>query len=144
MEVWIVFITIGVLFIISELVIPGGITIFVGLAAITTGLLIKYQFLVSVPGTAFFFLLISIFYLLILRTFFLRYFQGKFHIENVDEDLDAVGRIVEVVEEVGPSLKGRVYFNGVGWEAESDEFHSKGTEVKIVSRRGNVLFVRSK
>jgi membrane protein implicated in regulation of membrane protease activity len=143
MEPWLAWIFIGGILVLFELVVPGGITIFLGLASLIVGILIKTEILKESSHIALTFILLNLLFLLFLRTLFLKYFEGHSLKQNVDEDRDAVGSIVQVVEEIRPYKEGRIYFRGTGWQARSDEEILKNEDAIIIRRDGNTWIVKS-
>ncbi len=68
---------------------------------------------------------------------------GDSSVANADEDVDALGEIVEVVETIGPGeAKGRVVFRDVRWNAVSDGSEiPAGGKAQVVSRDNITLVV---
>lgn len=68
---------------------------------------------------------------------------GDSSVANTDEDVDALGEIVAVVETIGPGeAKGRVVFRDVRWNAVSDGSEiPAGEKAQIVSRDNITLVV---
>lgn len=143
METWLNWVIAGGGLILLELVLPGGVTIFVGLAAMIVGGLIKLGFITTTLDSFLYFTVISIVLLLFLRSFFMKYFEGDSRVQNVDEDLDAEGSIVDVAEDIFPFREGRINFRGAGWQARSEEEILKGSKAVIVRRDGNIWIVKS-
>lgn len=143
METWLIWIVAGAILMISELILPGGVTIFVGLASLLVGILIHFDVITTPVESILTFLVLSIVLLLFLRTFFLKYFEGDSRVQNVDEDTDAVGIIVEVIEDIFPYREGRINFRGTGWQARSEEEILKGSKAIILNRDGNVWVVKA-
>lgn len=143
MDTWLIWVISGGALILLELIIPGGVTIFVGLAAMIVGLLIKFQFITTTFNALLIFLVLSIVLLLFLRTLFMKYFEGDYRVQNTNEDADAEGSIVDVTEDIFPHREGRINFRGTGWQARSDEEILKNEKAIIVKRDGNVWVVKS-
>lgn len=143
MEPWLVWICSGVVLVVLEFLIPGAIMIFVGAAAMIVGGLLKFGLLEGAMESFLAVILISLFLLLVLRTFFLRYLEGDTSVQNVNEDRDAFGTIVEVSEDITPYREGRVQFRGAGWQARSDSELSKGSKAVITGRDGQTWIVKS-
>ena len=72
----------------------------------------------------------------------MKYFEGDSKVQNVDEDLDLIGSMVVVKDEVLPHREGRVRFRGSTWIARSDDELSPGTQAVIAGRDGNILIVK--
>jgi inner membrane protein len=107
----------GLLLIATELFIPGLVVCFLGLGAIVVAAL-RWLGLISgiVPSFAVWFIT-SIVSLLSLRHFLLRWVPSESSYTSSDEDLDAVGSIVEVVQTVSESEQGRIRYAGTTWPA---------------------------
>jgi membrane protein implicated in regulation of membrane protease activity len=127
----------------AEFVVPGAVLGFIGVAAALVGLA-EYLAWVEgwVPSLTLFFI-ISLFLVLVVRTFFLRLFPGDSKVENVDEDEEARGAIVEVVQDITPARRGRIRFRDTTWDAESEESLPKGEKAVIIARSGSLWIVQS-
>ncbi len=86
---------------------------------------------------------ITLFFLIVVRTFFLRFFKGDETIHNVDENKDAVGSIVRVEEEIHPYKEGRVHYGGTTWQARSDDTLFRNSNAIIIGFDGNTILVKS-
>jgi membrane protein implicated in regulation of membrane protease activity len=129
---WII---LGIVLSALELLLPGAVVIFLGLGAITTAGLI---YLGVVEGWTQAFLswfMISIFYLIVLRTLLMKLMPGEEKVENTDEDADAAGKIVHVVEAIRPEAPGRISLQDSTWEAHSSSIIEAGDKAIIVSRK---------
>lgn len=142
MEEWLIWVISGGALIVLELLVPGAITVFVGLAAIVVGLGIKFGLLTSLTSVVVTFIVSTLFLLIVVRTFFLKYFEGDSTIHNVDEEKEAQGSVVLVEEEIQPYKEGRVHFRGSTWQARSDEEISKGKNAIVIRTDGNILIVK--
>lgn len=143
MDEWLIWVIAGVILMVLELVLPGAITVFIGMAAMVVGFGIKYNYLTTLSSIVFTFILSSLFFLIFIRTLLLRYFKGHETVHNVDENVDAQGTIVLVEEEIQPYKEGRVHFRGTTWQARSDNTILKGSRALIIQFSGNVLIVKS-
>ena len=76
-----------------------------------------------------------------LRSAFTRLLPGTTEQGSTDEDLDAFGELVEVVDQVDHE-RGRVRFRGTTWEAQTTSGHlAPGTKARIVARDNLVWIV---
>jgi inner membrane protein len=126
----------GVLLIVTELFIPGLVVCFLGVGAI---LVAGFRWLGLLTGTVDSFtawFIISIVLLVGLRHLLLKWLPSERSYQMTDEDLEAVGSIVEVVEPISSSdQNGRVRFGGTTWPAIAKEGTiSKGKKVKLILR----------
>lgn len=133
----------GALLFALEIVVPGAILSFLGLAALTVGALVKFDIIDGwLTATTTWFIL-SIAYILVLRSFVLRWMPSDFRVQNTDEDKDDLGSIVEVVERVAAAKKGRIRFRDTTWSAYSEEgTFEPGDKAVICGRRGNSYVVK--
>lgn len=143
MEPWLIWIIAGGILVLLELVLPGGVAIFLGLSAIITGSAIKFEAISGLVPALITWFMVSIVLLMVLRTFFIKHFEGDSSVQEVDEEKDYEGSIVEVVESVEPHREGRVSFRGVTWQARSEEEILKGSKAVILSRDGNIWIIKS-
>jgi len=81
--------------------------------------------------------------MLFLRSIFIKHFEGDSIIQNVDEDIDIDGSLVEVIEEIFPHKEGRVKFRDSSWTARSDENIKVAQRAIIIHRDGNTLIIKS-
>lgn len=137
---WLLF---GVISILLEFVVPGGIVVFLGVAAVVVGGLLYFGWITSWVHALIAWFLLSLFLMLFLRSVFIAYFEGDTSIGNVDEDEDLVDSVVEVIEPIFPYKDGRVRFRDSSWRARSEEELEVGKRVKIVRREGGTLIVGS-
>jgi membrane protein implicated in regulation of membrane protease activity len=84
----------------------------------------------------------SIIMLLGLRSFFMKYFEGKTRVQNTDEDIDAYGQNATVVESINPSKSGRIHFRGTTWSARSEVSIDKDEAVIVIGRDSNTWVVK--
>jgi inner membrane protein len=138
MDLWIIWLIAGLLLATLELVVPGGIVIFLGLAAMAVSLGFKLGFFTSVTQGFIAWFVASIVFLFFLRALFLKLFEG-----DTAEEAEYLSALVEVVEHVFPYREGRVSHRGTTWPARSDEEIPAGAKAVIVGRDGNVWIIKS-
>ncbi|MCB0415312.1 MAG: NfeD family protein [Bdellovibrionales bacterium] len=143
MEQYIFWIILGAIFMLLEFIVPGGIVVFLGLAAAGVGVAIYFGLLHSVVQALIAWFIISLFLILFLRAFFMKFFEGDQSVANVDEDDDLIGSIVYVTISVFPYKDGRVKFRETTWTARSEEEILEGSKALIKKREGNVLIIKS-
>ncbi|MGB0453013.1 MAG: NfeD family protein [Bacteriovoracaceae bacterium] len=143
MNPWLMWLIAGAIMILLEFIIPGGIIVFLGVAALTVGGLIHMGWVDTVTIAFISWFIISIIYMLFLRSIFMKYFEGDSEVHNVNEDEDLLGSLVEVVEEIFPHSEGRVKFRNTSWVARSEEELKVGSKAVISGRDGNHLIVKS-
>jgi len=131
---WLVWLAVGVGFILAELMAPGFIVIFFGLGALIAGATAFFgssiQLQLAVFGIS------SLVLLLLLRRYMAPIFHGSSSAaEDQEGEKDhAIGAQAEVVEAIAPPRKGRIKFQGSFWSANATEDIESGTVVRIISR----------
>ena len=125
-----------------ELVSPGFVIFFFGLAAATVGLLcfcFAEAFNMTWQFSAF--SVLSILYLVFLRRFLKTVFMGKVEKEPCSMDDDMTGSLGEVTEEIKPPSFGRVIIRDAEWTAKAAGFIAAGEKVRVVSRENLTVAV---
>lgn len=137
-----IFIAGGIILMILETVLPGGVALFLGISGFGVGLLRWLGFL-SDPFTAIFVWLFSSVALTIaIRPFIKKYLKGERSFKFADEDYEAIDKIVEVVETVTEhDNSGRVRFQGITWQARTMEGTIKPGETARISYRENTTWI---
>ena len=143
MEPWLIWVISGGVLIFLELIIPGLVTVFMGLSAIMVGMALKFSLITGLFNSLIAWFILSTLFLLVLRTFFMKYIGGDSTVHNVDEASDAEGSIVEVTETIEPHKEGRVNFRGVSWQARSEQEILKGSKAIVIGRDGNIWIVKT-
>ena len=119
-----------------EFLVPGLVMVFVGLGALTVALGMHFGHVDGVLEQFITFFVGSIIYLLTLRFLVLRFVPSASRKENIHEDEEVMGSIVELVVDINPGEFGRVEHSGSTWQAraEGDQTILKGEQVKIIGR----------
>mgnify|MGYP006423104255 CR=1 FL=1 len=125
----------GVLLLFFEVVVPGGVALFLGLGGIVVAAL-RFIGLLTDPFTAVIaWALLSAGLTVALRPVALRYFGGDSITGITDENAETMGQTVTVTEPVSAEKPGRVRFRGAAWDARTVEGTlPKGAEARIVYR----------
>lgn len=133
---------IGAALMILELISPGFVVFFFGLAAATTGVLIMFT------GDAFTmmwqiltFAGLSIVYLVFLRRVVKKVFSGTVETSASNFEDDFPGKIAVVTEDINTPLSGRVMLGDSEWTAVADAPIEKGVNVRVVVRDNLTLKV---
>lgn len=137
----------GIIFIISELFIPGFTIFFFGCGAILTA--VVGLFVPSVANNYVLQLAIwissSVLSLIFLRKRFSNTFTGKLHKNQTDT---FIGKKAIVIDEIDTNSAGRISIRGTSWNAESKEGEKifKNEEVLILERKESesLTFIVSK
>ena len=138
----IVWLVLGGLLIVAELIIPGGVVVFLGVAGVLVAAAVGTGLITSWVHALTTFFVLSLGLILVLRAFFMKYAGGDFSRGNINEILDDVGEEVSVVEAIGPGQeKGTISFRGTNWAALGDGSQiAVGSTVRIVGR-DNVSYI---
>lgn len=134
----------GVVLMLLEFLLPGGIVFFLGLGATVVSLLL---FTGLIEGwlqafTAWF--VGSLLLLFGLRGLVQKLIPAEVERGKTDEDLDAYNQTAEVFERIPAKGEGRINFRGSTWVARSchdDRDLERGTQVRIVFRDNVVWMV---
>ena len=138
----IVWVVVAVVMILLEVVIPGAVLGFLGLAALIVAGLIYAGVITTTIHAVIAFFMLSLFLIMVLRSFALRLMPGDYQVHDTDEDDEAIGSFVEVIEEIKPESLGRVRYRDSTWEAESEFAIAVNEKAIIVSRRGSRWIVK--
>ena len=135
----------GIFLIAVEFLVPGLVMVFVGLGALTVALGMHLGHVDGVLEQFITFFVSSIIYLLTLRFLVLRFVPSATRKENIDEDEEVMGSIVEIVADINSGEFGRIEHSGSTWQAcaEGDQTILKGEQVKIIGR-DNITWIVQK
>ncbi|MFB6249429.1 MAG: NfeD family protein [Salinibacter sp.] len=125
----------GLLLMVMETVVPGGIAGFLGLGGLVIAGLRALGLLLN-PWTAVVtWVFLSVGLTIALRPLAMRFVQGDVSLALTDEDAEAMGETVVVVEQVGEEEPGRIRYRGATWEARAVEGTlPKGAEAALLYR----------
>lgn len=133
---------VGSALMILELISPGFVIFFFGLAAATTGVLTMFA------GGAFTmmwqllaFAGFSIVYLVFLRRAVKKVFSGSVEKSASNFEDDFPGKIAVVTEAINPPLSGRVMLGDAEWTAVADSPIEKNVNVRVIVRDNLTLKV---
>ena len=135
----------GIFLMAIEFLVPGLVMVFVGLGALTVALGMQLGYIDEIPQQFTTFFISSIIYLLTLRFLVLRFVPSVTRKENIDEDEEVIGSIVEIVADINSGEFGRVEHSGSSWQArvEGDQTILKGEQAKIIGR-DNITWIVQK
>lgn len=143
MQPALIWFVVGLVFLVAELVAPGLVIMFFGLAAwvVAAICLIKP---ISINTQLVIFILVTPVILFGLRNRFKALFSGHSSaIQSPERDIDDfVGKTAIVKQEIAAGKTGKVEFNGTLWSAESTTEIPVGETVHIVSRDNLILKVK--
>lgn len=135
----------GVILLVAELILPGGIVMFLGAGCLIVALAVWSGLVSTWVGALTLFFITCILLIVTLRSFAMKFVGGDFSEGNTVEILDQVGELVRVVETIGPGNRpGRVDVRGTQWTALGDgRVLNPGEMVRIVSLQ-NVNYIVEK
>lgn len=132
----------GVLLIVIEAFLPGGVSFFLGISSLFVGVL-RWMGIMVEPGSSIItWLLTSIGLLLMIRPVFMKYWGGESSYKLANEDVEAMDQVVDVIETVNNrDNSGRIRYQGISWKAKTLEGSiSSGSKAKI-RYRDNVTWI---
>ncbi|WP_263786008.1 NfeD family protein [Salinibacter grassmerensis] len=125
----------GALLMLIEAVVPGGIAFFLGIGGVVVGGLRALGLLVDPLSSVVTWVFLSTGLTIALRPLMLRFVQGDVSLAMTDEDAEAMGETVAVLEPVGPESPGRIRFRGATWDARTLEGQlPEGAEAQLLYR----------
>ena len=98
-----------------EFLVPGLVMVFVGLGSLTVVFGMHFGYIDGILQQFITFFISSIIYLLTLRFLVLRFVPSVTRKENIDEDEEVMGSIVDLVEDINSGEFGRVEHSGSSW-----------------------------
>ena len=125
----------GLLLMVLETVVPGGVAGFLGVGGLVIAGLRAVGLLMD-PWTAIItWVFLSVGLTIALRPLAMRFVQGEISLGLTDEDAEAMGQTVTVVAAVGDEETGRIRYRGAEWDARTVEGRlPKGAEAKLLYR----------
>ncbi|RUO38346.1 peptidase [Aliidiomarina shirensis] len=145
MSAAVIWIIIGIILIITELLATSVVAVFLGIGAIVTGILLQFGLIESTTAQFLVFGLVSLIMLFTARGKLKRWFNG--YIANKDEHgtvfTKDIGERVVVHQDFHQGT-GRVVLNGVQWDARSEDDLKKGDIAYVVKNEGIHLTVTRK
>lgn len=138
---WIFFIG-GILLMLLETFLPGGVSFFLGLGGVFVGTLRMLGILVDPGSSILTWLLSSIGLIILMRPLVMKYWGGESYFKLADEDFEAIDEVVEVIEPVNSmDNSGRIRYQGISWQARTLEGElPEGAKARI-KYRDNVTWV---
>jgi membrane protein implicated in regulation of membrane protease activity len=127
----------GIVLMVLELVVPGGIVFFIGLGAVAIAALLFFGVLEGWMQAMTGWFVVSLFLIFALRGFAQRVIPAEVARGSTDEDLDAYDQIAVVAVRIPAEGEGRINFKGTTWKARNyrqDVDLEPGTRVRIIYR----------
>jgi membrane protein implicated in regulation of membrane protease activity len=125
----------GMLLMLLETVVPGGVAGFLGLGGLVIAGLRAVGLLLD-PWTALItWIFLSVGMTIALRPLAMRFVRGETSLDLTDEDAEAMGQTVRVVKEVGEEQTGRIRYRGAEWDARTVEGRlPEGADAQLLYR----------
>lgn len=135
----------GLFCIITEFLLPGLVMVFIGLGSLTVVLGIHLGYVDGLYSQFITFFISSVIYLITLRFLILHFVPTNTHKEDIDEDRQAVGTVVEVIENISAGKLGRIQYSESTWQAKTEDQSAilKGEKATIVGR-DNITWIVKK
>lgn len=124
-----------------ELATPGFVILFFGLAAITVSLVVWLCPALSFTWQLGIFMILTIGYIVFLRSWLKNMLVGKTSNEGGDPDSEVVGQQTTVVETIPANGEGKVEVFGTNWRAVAATPLAVGTRVRVAAQNNLVLTV---
>lgn len=139
----IIWVIVGVVLIVSEVIIPGGIVLFLGASCLIVAAALKLGLVTGLVQALSLWFITSIILILVFRRLVQSMVGGNTTKVETDEVLDYYGKTANVLETIGPGDKtGRVSFQDSTWPAIGDgEVIEAGETVTIVCQQNIALLV---
>jgi inner membrane protein len=131
----------GVVLILLELILPGMVLGFLGGGALIVAALIWWGWIDTWTSSLTTWFIVSIVLLVALRGFFQRLVGGESEVQSTDEDVDAYGTIVDVVETITPEKQGRIHYRGAPWGAICYDGTIEAGDKAMLAFRENLVWV---
>jgi inner membrane protein len=131
----------GGVLVLLELFLPGMVLGFLGASALLVAAFTWLGWLDTWVASLTTWFVVSLILLISLRGFFQRLIGGDVEQHSTDEELDAFGVVVDVVETITPEQQGRIHYRGATWQASClDQTIEAGGKATLVCR-DNLVWV---
>ncbi|MCE2573456.1 NfeD family protein [Motilimonas eburnea] len=133
----------GLILMIAEAIIPGGIVLFLGIGALIVAASLFFGLLSTWVGALTLWFIASLVLLILFRNVAQNMVGGDSHIDDTDEDAHLYGKQATVIETIGPATQvGRVQYQDSTWPAIADgSTIETGVQVRIICRDNISLVV---
>ena len=144
MQPWLIWMSLGLVLMILELIVPGGIVVFLGFSAMIVSGAIYIGLIDSLTTALITWFITSIIFMFFLRSFFMKYFEGDSEVQQVEENAEMIGKEVHVIEEISPDSPGRVRMRDTTWNAKSKDTLEEGSIGVVESIEESILIITKK
>lgn len=137
-----IWLAVGAALMLSEFLVPGLIAVFLGAGAVLVALGRWLNLLEGAMSSLTAWFILSLALIIVLRQFLARFIPAEITIQSTEEDLDAQGTLVEVLElVVSENSDGRIRHHGSSWPATCLEGSiPKGKKARLLYR-DNLVWV---
>lgn len=140
-EAWIWIIS-GIVLIFLEIILPGLVSVFLGIAAVIVGLLVNFHWIEGIIYSFGVWFAISTLLILTVRQLVARFFLSDSEYKYTEEDADAVGKVVDVIDTIHPeNSRGRIRFQGTDWPARTLKGTIRKGSHAIIKYRDNISWI---
>ncbi|MTI88211.1 MAG: NfeD family protein [Balneolaceae bacterium] len=135
----------GIILLLLEMVLPGGVALILGLSGLGIGILRWFGLLADPFTAAMVWLLSSVALTILIRPLIKKYFAGDISFKYADEDYEAMDQVVDVVEPINDiDNSGRIRYQGITWQARTIEGDiPAGAQVRIKYRDNTTWIVEA-
>ena len=131
----------GAVMILLELFLPGMVLGFLGSSAFLVAALIWSGWIDTWVSALTTWFILSLVLLLSLRGLFLRFVGGRSERQSTEEEEEAYGTIVDVVERITPDQEGRIHYRDSTWQAICYDDTIEAGEKAMLAFRENLVWV---
>ena len=125
----------GLLLMLLETLVPGGVAGFLGVGGVVIAGLRALGLMIDPLTAIVTWIFLSAGLTIALRPLLLRFVRGDTSLALTDEDAEAMGQTVTIVEDVGDEDPGRIRFRGATWDARAvNGTLPEGAEATILYR----------
>ncbi|MDZ7771897.1 MAG: NfeD family protein [Balneolaceae bacterium] len=137
-----IFLVGGLLLMLLETVVPGGVSLFLGLSGLFVAALRWFGIMADPATSVLVWLFSSIGLILLMRPLFMKYWGGETSWKPADEDLEAMDQLVEVTQPINAhDSSGRIRFQGSDWQARTLEGKIEAGQKAVIKYRDNVTWI---
>ncbi|MXR67862.1 NfeD family protein [Shewanella sp. JBTF-M18] len=138
-----IWIAVGLVLMLAEIILPGGIVIFLGAACLVVAGALTLGWVEGFVQALTLWFITAIVLLLAFRQVTQRLVGGDSHVDNTDEEFDLYNQVAVVKAAIGPAQQqGRVEFQGSEWPALGDGSEIPvGARVRVICRDNIALVV---
>ena len=131
----------GCVLLVVELVVPGMVLGFLGASALLVAALVWQGWIDTWVASLTAWFVISLVLLVTLRSLFQRLVGGDVERQTLEDESDAYGEIVEVVETITPEKQGRIRYRGSTWLAMCPDQTIDAGGKAMLAYRDNLVWV---